>query len=279
MAESSVRADSERRESGQRAMHRYFSRSLVFIGYGPPLGRGGPRENGSGTLIATPGGKIVVLSAKHILEDMPPDGFSLGGQVLVSGGVHEPFVRHWSCPDRKFEIDVALALLTDAAAESFRDAAVPLSMVARSDEDASCDSAYLCGFPFDYRVYEVDHQAKFVSQNVSVFTYLTKVEGLDEKLRYRVTWTEGIPHSVTENMSALGVEEGKTFKHKRPSGISGGPLWKFDRVPPDQIWSPSVASRLIGVASAWDQDSVSLCPSSLLWGDWFYDTVGEIDSR
>lgn len=226
-------ASDERKARGVEALNKYFAQSLVFIGEGPAVGLKEPRANGTGTLIITPERRIAVLTAKHVLEDDPPsDGFTLGGPAIGTGGLHLPFVRHWSHP----AVDVAIALLTEHAGAVFGASAVPHDRVAEiADELTEDDDAFICGFPAAYRLFEVDKRTKIIEQHMHSLVYRTGVTGPDASLRYRVTWSEGVVDRADGRHALFDIEEGKPFKQKHPGGVSGGPLWKVSPVGPRRV--------------------------------------------
>jgi hypothetical protein len=54
-----------------------------------------------------------------------------------------------------------------------------------------------------------------------------------------------------------------------PEGVSGGPVWWFEKTPRSQFWSPT-AGRIIGVVAAYDEAKTSLrAVDCARWREWF----------
>ena len=183
-------------------------------------------------------------------------------------------------------VDVALALLKPDAAKLFTHAALSCDVVAETDEeDPEGEMTMICGFPALYRRAAVDHQNKKVDVGFASVTYSTDVNGKDDKGRYRVSWGEGelsgtVPLRAQSAANHLGIEQGQIFDLAHPGGISGGPLWRFRKVPKTEVWDPSKLARLIGVASTYlkPPDNIEFCPSVATWGDWLRETIAKIDA-
>jgi hypothetical protein len=253
----------------------------VFLVEGAVGAASADAPNGSGTLLRTPGGRVFVLTARHVLEDDPPDQYALGGRAVQYGVADALGDQFWHPT-----VDVALALLKPEAAKLFTHAALSCDVVAETDEeDPEGQMTMICGFPVLYRRAAVDHQNKKVDVGFASVTYSTDVNGKDEKGHYRVSWGEGelsgtIPLRAQSAANHLGIEQGQIFDLAHPGGISGGPLWRFRKVPKTEVWDPSKLARLIGVASTYlkPPDNIEFCPSVATWGDWFRETIAKIDA-
>lgn len=266
-------------KNASEAIHKFAQRGLAFVVDGATNVDLYKTPNGSGAILKTPGGAVVLLTAMHVLEDDPPaNGFSIGGPPIPGVAVQDAVLRHWSYAD----CDVAVALLTETAATRFSDIAFPSSSVAISSdwEIGETDSTVIAGYPTLYRGRQVDDSRKLVEQFYVGVTYLTIVEpGLDKKGRYRVQWDEGVMLDPEGNFKFLGLKDGELQDLTHPGGISGGPLWTFRaKTPKTELWSPEKRGRIVGVASRF-LEGVEFAPSVKGWGDWFLDVIKEIDKQ
>lgn len=254
-------------------VHQFAQRGLVFLVDGP-IGPSMHRAaNGSGTLLRTPLGRIVVLTARHVLEDDRPSEFAIAGRSQPEG-LDDAVGREWWHPD----VDVAVALLKQHAASVLGTHAVSSDVVAETG-DATIgghQAALICGFPASYRDSEVDHHARRVEVNFPSVSYLTLADGIDAKGRHRVQWGEGVVGD-RDRPGLRGVAPGELFNLAHPGGMSGGPLWRFTKVPKGEVWDPSKMARIIGVASSYLAPH-EFAPSVATWGDWFRETIAEIDT-
>lgn len=66
------------------SLNDFAGSSLVFLAEGA-IGASAAAPNGSGTLLQTLGGRIFVLTARHVLEDDPPDQHALDGRAIKYG--------------------------------------------------------------------------------------------------------------------------------------------------------------------------------------------------
>ncbi|HEX2870836.1 MAG TPA: hypothetical protein VHP33_06255 [Polyangiaceae bacterium] len=269
-------------EAASDALNDFAGGALVFLLEGEINAESALAPNGSGTVLRTPGGHVVVLSARHVFEDDPPAQFALGGRA-VQHGVPDAIGEQFWHPS----VDVAVARLKPTAAALFAHAALPCDLVAgTNEEDPEGDTAMICGFLARYRRTAVDHSNRRVDHDFASVTYSTDVNGKDERGRYRVAWGEGelsgtIPASASDAARQLGIKVGQLFDLAHPGGISGGPLWRFRKEwRKSEVWEPSKAGRLIGIASSYlpPPDSIEFCPSVATWGDWFRDTIAKIDA-
>lgn len=260
------------------AMHQFAQKALVYLVESPLAASLDNAPNSSGTLVCTPGGRVVVLTARHVLTDKVPGvGVTVGGSG-DSNGVPNALGREWLHPDP--EIDVALVELAPAAAARLGARAFAANIVAPSDDaNVGADQATVInGYPFAYRRKAVDHRAKIVAVVFTSISYLTIVAPeRDRQGRYRVTWGRALLAEPDELIQP-GVRPGDQFHVGEPHGISGGPLWRFMKVPKTEVWELSKMARIIGVASTFiREDGLETCPSVVVWGDWFRATIAAID--
>jgi hypothetical protein len=269
-----------RQRQGWLAVHERLRRSLVFIIDGPPGQDKSARGHGSGTLVRTPGGAILVLTAAHVLDE-PPDGYTLGGYELEAVG--DPFTRVIKHPTAPHDIDVALAVVRPEIAELCGRDAISLDEVALSDfaiELPQKEPVVLCGFPFDRRVQHIDHDKRVAFQGYVPWAYTTSVLRIDGRGRYELAWAEGVAKEDENGLlKVYGFKVGEVFKQGHPQGLSGGPLWLVRGVKKTELWVPERAALLIGVDESWDRVATAYCQSTRMWGDWLRETVAELDTR
>ncbi len=274
------------------ALNDFAGSALVFLWEGEVSADNAATANGSGTVLRTPGGRLFVLTARHVFEDDSngePQTFeraqtvkyAVGGRAVQFGKADALGEQHWHP-----SVDVAIALLKPDVATHFADAALSVDMVAKTADDATeGHMTMICGFPAGYRRTAIDHQNKKVDHGLASVTYSTDVEGQDNKGRHRVRWGEAemtgtVPMQARDSAAArqLGIKPGQVFDLAHPGGISGGPLWRFRKVPKNEVWEPSKLARIVGIASTYLEPH-SFAPSVSTWGDWLRDAIAKIDAE
>lgn len=271
-----IRDNSERQKQAWSAVLEYIQASLVAIVDGPPNEPKFKRHSGSGTLVRTPANKIIVLSADHVLKDVGA-GFSLGAEGIKTIG--DPFAAIWKHPDAT--VDVAVALLQPRAAEACGQQAINWQSIAAAGDDwVEGEPAIVCGFPVDYRVERVDEVRKVVTQSYVPVAYTTLVHGTDNAGRYKLAWGDAFARDDDRNplLPVFDIKPGELFQQKRPTGVSGGPLWRLRPLDTREIWSASRAADIIGICESWDEESIAFCPSTRVWGPWFREVIAQIDA-
>jgi hypothetical protein len=274
-----VTDDEERQRQGWKAIHERLRRSLVFIIDGPPGEDKAGRYHGSGTVVRSPGGVVIIVTAAHVFTD-PPDGYTLGGYELEPVG--DPFMTVIKHPASD-EVDFAIAVLKPEIAERCGRDAISLDEIAPSDfalEIPQKEPIVLCGFPLDRRVQQVDHEKRIKFQGYVPWAYATSVLRIDRRGRYEVAWTEGIAEDDEYGLlEVYGFKVGEVFKQGHPQGISGGPLWLVRGVKKSAVWVAERAALLIGINESWDKEATEYCPSTRMWGDWVRTTIAALDAE
>jgi len=274
-----IKDEGEKQERALDALYARMWESLVAIVDGPPDEEKLDRGNGSGTLVRSAAGNVVVLTAAHVLNE-PPDGYTVVGKNLDA--VHNPFVGTWKHPDGEDKCDVAIALLApNIAAGCMRHAISLDSLAAPGFEPGPTDWVFLCGFPQARRLQQEDPVNKIKYQHYVSVPYATNVEGKDSRGRYKTSWDRGVvsndaPAGV---IKAFGIKPGEPFNQGRPHGISGGPLWCAVKMKTSEIWSAVHAAKLIAVNEAWDTGTIEYCPSTDMWRQWLIETLNMIDEK
>lgn len=267
-------AAEEMQEQAEEALHRFVGSAMVFVIEGPPDERKLERANGSGTLLRTPAGRVILLTAAHVLQDESgktcADIFSLGGIALPNGAVADSLTQRWV----HSSADVAVARVS--AAEAFGSAPVPTSLVATPSE-SGIEGKFgfrLGGFPAGYRRESI--AGSYLLHGMMPLTYATTLDGLDERGRFKVRWEDSIVVG-NEDSRHLGLVAGKEIELVHPRGISGGPLWRFAPGAKGELWAPGKIAKLIGVACSY-LEPISFVESTTAWGEWFTDVVAQVDA-
>jgi hypothetical protein len=248
-----------------RTIEPRIRQAIVCILDGPTGVDVSQRENASGTLFRTPLGKIVVLTAAHVVEERPKDGLSI---VVPGRSLQNSIGQHWRHPDG--DVDVALAHVTPETAAIVGHRAHAADVVASADDWRvdQTDSAVLCGFPGSYRSVSVDVGGR-ADHSFVCMAYDTVVEAnLDPAGRYQLWWN-----------SAIGVEETGVSQLRHPGGVSGGALWRVRHLADNEVWVPDVVAKIVGVADAFlARKELEFAPSVLRWADWFRQQLAAIDA-
>lgn len=257
------------------ALQEYARRPVVFLVDGP-IGTIEIEKAaaGSGTLVRTPRGRTLVLTAKHNFEGAPPTGMSIGGEA---NSVSNALGTRWEHPSAA--VDVAVTMISAEAERVFGGLAVPADAVATTTDTelSKQNPMILCGYPALYRRTLVQSKTTLLHEFACV-SYATSVApDLDSKGRYEAHWKEAALTSSDPVFPT--IPPGETFEIVHPRGISGGPLWRFRSVGEGNLWSPAKMGRIVAVATDYNPpDHLELCTSVAVWGDWFRETVATIDA-
>lgn len=264
------------------AVHAFVGSAIVAIVDGKPTERKQDALNGTGTILRTPGGAALLLTARHVLQRSSrpaEDGFCLAAKDPTRGGVGHAIMTTFFHPDEAADTDVAIGILSSEAVQVFGRFALPTGVVATSGDFqvAERDVAIIAGFPKAYMSERVEHGRRLIWQEYGSVTYATTVERMDEKQRYQLHWGEAVAED-NGHLHRLGARAGEVFELKHPGGVSGGPLWRFGGgLPNDEVWSPQKIGRIIGIAEAYRAPN-GFAQSVRRWGDWFHQTVQRIDN-
>jgi hypothetical protein len=264
-----VSGEDDAQDDALRAIQERIARVTLYL-------IGGPRPKlptglGSATLLETPRGRLVALTARHVLE---------GPRSLVGGvriGWHECsdtsealVPRYIAHPDPRR--DVALFEIPDELTPTLRHLAASTSSVVAwqppSDRD---ENIMVSGFPdqLTSHVMETPRRAAF---GYACVCYFAQVRDLRREAdgRLRLSWT------LMELFDGPGRHD-----LPKPAGMSGGALWFYDgsvRVPTNVVWTPWNALRLVGIPIEWSEDlhCLRFDPSNL-WASWFRAAITDID--
>jgi hypothetical protein len=242
------------------AARTWVSRSLVCI-----VPQRVPEVVSSGTAIRTPGGRVVVLTAWHCVNDLDENPPSIT-QDSWPHGVQRALTEAIEGPDG---CDIAIAIPSAEAHEVLVRArcTIESASVATATDDGVDSSQWLLmgGYPAELGSVSVDHAAEIVTLNRGSMIYtFPSVERDALRNRYRIPW----------------IEDAEA-PSPRPQGISGGPLWRVDTgTPQNEIWTPEKRLKLIGVATSYlESERIEFAESVAVWGDWFRETIAVLDKR
>jgi hypothetical protein len=238
------------------AISDYVAQPLVaFV----PGARGEPADVSSGTLFRTPGGNIVVLTAKHCVDDViqGPVRLCWYGRNDSVSGTAAAVVKH---PDAS--VDVAMFALWPDAVRVVRALALTEDGLAGDDDvDPKSDALIVAGVPAELLVRDGNFRGLWA------VNYGTNVAdpARDATGRLRVLWTE--METPTGNVEM-----------PRPHGISGGALWRFRGRDAKGVWSPATTGRFIGVPVSWmERDQVEFVEPVTKWREWVRQTMVDMD--
>jgi hypothetical protein len=280
--EEVVTDEASLKKSGIAAIQNYASRFSVAIR--PTPSSTANEWVGSGTVVRTPGGKLVVLSAKHVLEEIAKIdghvavGFGPTGISIPSDGVCMATTLLFG-PEG---VDVGLFVLNPTAATYLADSISVNDIGSSSDTGIEEGDAFVAvGYPWQLVHDQADYAAHVNWHFFSKIIYTVKVRGLDRRGRYEMNWNNGIaPQEASHllpNLAAQLVSNGGPHVPPDPPGVSGGALWRF-RGPPRLIWTASAYGKLVGVLCSWIRDDrIQIAESASAWGDWLRAAIKELD--
>jgi len=238
------------------AVAEYVAQPLVAFA---PGARGEPVNVSSGTLLRTPGGNIVVLTAKHCVDD------AIRGPVRLCWyrrtdsilGAAAAVAKH---PDDS--VDIAMFALWPDGATVMRALALTENDLGTDDDvDPKNDALIVAGVPAALLVRDGNFRGLWsVNYGTNVADPPRDAGG-----RLRVLWTE-----METPSGNIGMP--------KPHGISGGALWRFRGRDAKGVWSAAATGRIIGVPVAWlERDRVAFVEPASKWRDWVRETMTEMD--
>ncbi|MCB9595078.1 MAG: hypothetical protein H6719_20340 [Sandaracinaceae bacterium] len=251
-----------------KAVYARIAQATVFIL--PGARTAAPTDVWSGTVVHSPGGRLVVLASKHMFErsDLGDRPFRVGWYDCPD--TLDPFapprVEH---PD---DVDVACFLVPRDREGPMREHAIShahvVPWIAEAEDD---DTVLLSGYPTKMMALEIDHRARRGTVGMTNVSYALNVQDLGRDDRGRVTleWRDMV------------VDPDPTIRElPPPNGMSGGALWYLDgrENVAGAIWQPRQFLRVVGVQSAWDPTTrIAKVEGSDRWIDWFREAIGLLD--
>lgn len=252
------------------AAHARIGRSVVF--FAPSRANERANSVSTGTLIRTPRGRFVVLTAGHCVDEVGTRPHTLG-YFNCLGAVDDPFEQTIGGPPG---VDVAALVLKSHVPPFVAPFAVESGRVASSDDVAISEMQWCVVAGYPAATVSNEREGTVIHQMFGGVSYACIVEGTDSRRRYRIAWAEGVVQYAAPH---TGIAVGSTEILPEPHGISGGALWRVTGgTPKEQVWSVDTRGHIIGVATAFLPESrVELAESVAVWGDWFRDVVRTVD--
>ena len=216
------------------AIHERIAQATVFIL--PGGAREAPENVWSGTIIRTPGDRLVVLASKHMFERDELGDEPCRVCWYRCADTLEPFapirVEHPG------DVDVAAFLVRPDREGPMRAHAIAYSAVVPWITDAEPDdTVFLSGYPANLIAVTRDHAAPRGTLGFTNIAYGVNVRYLvrDDRDRVALEWREMV------------VRPDPTIRElPPPNGMSGGALWYLEprEKPAGAIWQPGSASGL-----------------------------------
>lgn len=258
----------ERDRIGLRTLGERISRATVLLAFGTTEAR--PAWNGSGTLIRTPCGNLVALTAKHNFEGWNDREIQVA--LHLTPDKRAPFapVRF----DHPGDCDVSVFALDRATSAAVPpdwpvEASQVVGLDPRTEPGAYC---WLSGYP-SATVRERLEPDRLWRSYANVVYRLprgaieTNQEGLHRFDWQTAEWDDGTAETQLP----------------APHGMSGGGLWLLDpegATDRKTVWASSKHLRLIGVQISWDPDRrrVSV-EGAARWRAWFAEALTQLDEH
>lgn len=221
-----------------------------------------PQYIGSGTLLSTPGGRHVVLTAQHNLEGYPGKPLSLGGSPegsLAHDGLVETAICH---PDGA---DVALLVLRRALPDDLPELAAPASLVALLEDATIEEAQYVAaGYPAAYSGRRHDRLTHLVVSHRPIVLNIAPPV-VHRSGRYEFSWRGK-------------ADDDQQAELPEPPGVSGGAVWRFHPTDGNEPWSSQRNALLVGVLESWKEGArLQYAEAASKWGAWFREAVRRID--
>lgn len=237
------------------ALTAFVRRSLVLIVFA----RQGERtpHHGSGTLIVGPSDRVGVLTAAHVVR--PGDFISL----VTTDEFHQDVVDEVvHAPDN---VDVAIAFVRRSVAPAFRDSALALESIEFSTKRKIPQGSLLvaAGFPEQF-TYDERHPTHGWLQHRFVDVLNPTSDFKHDHRFISIRWKQGTVTGETFPFEDLGVPRETPIQFKKPSGLSGGPVYRVRTTQKGVLWSPTSDATLVGIAI----EFVSRRELALPWWRW-----------
>jgi hypothetical protein len=226
-------------DHARAAVTSFVTRSLVLLVFT----RQGERTpyHGSGSLVLARSGRVAVLTAAHVVR--PGDFVSVVTQAeFIEDAVDE--VIHAQ------GLDIAIAFVRDTISSRVRELAISMERIETSDERRLAKGSQLvaAGFPeqFTYDARHPEHgwlQHRFAD----ILHYTSEFDHDDQAIS--IAWKQGQITGNSFPFDDLGVPRDQTVQFKKPSGLSGGPVYHVRSPRKGLLWSPTSDATLIGIAA------------------------------
>lgn len=251
-------------ENAARLAQAFFRKPLALVFN---VGANGRIVNqGSGTLVRAASGRAVVLTAAHLLSD------GMRGAVFGDTEAFDDAIADVRLMPR---VDVAIAVLRDNA-RPLDDLAIDPNLIAEGATASvrKNDTVDVIGFPETVRVRVPDPDRGRMVWRHGDMLHRTVVAGSNRDV-ISIVWREG---DIMEGSSAIydsaGFKIGTRVNQKKPSGISGGAVWKQLRAD-DEVWTASKVFRMIAIPHEFKYGKQLAIPATR-WLPWLREQLAEL---
>ena len=264
-------SEEDKQRAAQQAFKRFAGDVSVFLVYDGSVG--------SGVIFKSSVGQPVVLTARHVAEEITSkseigcfngrDARKVAAGEIAFGPKRPPGLI---ADGREPDIDVAAIRLSTGISDVLPATWCDAEQIAESTTVETTDVVLLCGYPVFLASRAPGPQMTF---GVNGIAYVTGVNGEDEYGRMRVTWGEAIVDPGSPIHPTFRFDPGKPVKLGSPAGISGGGLWRFrGTTKKEELWAPASHGRLLGVPCSWDLKETQFVEPVDLWATWFRELLG-----
>lgn len=249
---------SARERHAEDAIKQFIQKSCAFL----LPGNDGQRaeEIGSGVIIETKNKHYIVLTARHIAEDARRNELRLG-YFLCENPISD-FVSGIMYHNDE-DIDVAILIIKKSLVSLVKPNAISSSSVPAE-------------------------KAKIQEQNrIVLIGYPAQMSSLNERTKEQgfrsITYWCGPPSIEPSSKGKLCLEwknaqmDGKDYALPPPNGMSGGPLWLFQKPAASCFWSADKIGKIIGIQSGWDRRENLIIEPVQRWCDWFHQSLDIVD--
>jgi hypothetical protein len=170
-------------------------------------------------------------------------------------------------------LDVAIAFVRDHVASKFVEVALPTSQLENRPERRIPTGSLLvaAGFPEQF-TYDAHHPAGWVQHRfVDILNYTSDFRH-DHRF-ISIGWKEGEMVGHDFPFDEVGVPRGATIPLKKPTGLSGGPVFLIRATRKNEIWSLGADASLIGVSIEF-KNRRELALPWWRWASWVQETMG-----
>lgn len=245
------------------ALTAFVRRSLVLVVFA----RQGERtpHHGSGTLVVGGSRRIGILTAGHLVQ--AGDLISL---VTTGAFVQDAVDEVVHAPER---LDVALAFLRESVSSQLRQHALPVDRLEQQSERRIHEGSMLiaAGFPEQF-TYDAHHPSGTVQHRFAdILNYTSDFTHDDRTIS--IAWKQGQITGDAFPYDDLAVPRDRAIQFRKPTGLSGGPVYLVRATREDMLWSPSGDATLIGVATEFTVNRREQALPWWRWSNWVADML------
>lgn len=170
-------------------------------------------------------------------------------------------------------LDVAITFLRSSASSQLLHYALPLERIEQRSERRIPEGSMLiaAGFPEQF-TYDAHHPDGPVQHRFAdILNYTSDFTHDDRTIS--IAWKQGQVTGDSFPYDDLEVPRDRAIQFKKPTGLSGGPVYLVRTTRKETLWSPSGDATLIGVATEFTVNRREQALPWWRWSQWVMDML------